>query len=335
MVEKTLKHGAWGQTYLATSDLGHKVVIKQLLESARLEHSAVERFKQEVRFMASLPDPNIVALITADLEDPSPWYVMEYAKDGTSQGWLEKNHPAARAPGATIWLLNVFTQIARALRSAHEHNPAIIHRDVKPANILLWCSSIVAKLADFGLATEMAPGPVNFTRSLDATPGTINYMSPEQKQEGKNNLTPATDIYSLGVVMYECMTAQTPIFGEDPIHSTECIKALGTEACSSFAQLHKSIMLRNPTSRPSADAVVAALMECQQAYWRNTKADAPSPQQSAGAGSAAEPEWRFELEPNAGVGAHTWNETKDKRANIWRGIGFMKNPRWFHFSRSG
>jgi len=267
VVVKTLKHGAWGQTYLAKSDLDSLVVVKEIQAAALGDPSAVERFKREVRFMAALMDPHIVTLITADLEAMSPWYVMEYARDGTLEQWLKDPTASERTPEILMWLLGVIAQIANALRAAHTLDIPIIHRDVKPANILLWRDSRVAKLADFGLAKEMDPDATRLTLPTAAIPGTISYMCAEQQNNDKP--APGWDIYSLGVTLYECVGGRLPRYRATPIEEIACIVSLGREACSMIGQIHTRMMDETPSLRPSAVEVAEALLKCQQAYWRS------------------------------------------------------------------
>ncbi|MFI5269502.1 MAG: serine/threonine-protein kinase, partial [Chloroflexota bacterium] len=161
-----------------------------------------ERFRAEARVVASLRHPHIVQIYDLGEEDELLYIVMELI-EGTS---LRQRLRPPWAPPAAV---GVVAQLASALDFAHSRG--VIHRDVKPANVLLEGDRVL--LADFGIA-RMLNAVSRMTR-VDATLGTPDYMSPEQAAAGE--VGPASDIYSLGVVAYELLTGTVPFSADTPL----------------------------------------------------------------------------------------------------------------------
>ena len=202
-VTGTLGTGAMGEVYAATDEaLGREVAIK-VLKSQRNELAARmldERFRQEARAIASLTHPNVVVVFDIGLDADPPYLVMERVagpslKERLATGALAE--PEVRALGI---------QIARALSAAHERG--IVHRDVKPANILIEPDGTPV-LLDFGMARSGDDFALTMTGELAGTP---LYMSPEQVRSGE--LDHQSDMFSLGVVLYELLTGSRPFSGD-------------------------------------------------------------------------------------------------------------------------
>ena len=203
-VIETLGRGAMGSVYLARDErLGREVAVKVVRTEALPAYAAeisTARFDNEARAIAALRHPHIVEIFDIGVEDGTPYLVMEVAVGTSLKDRLARGNPLSPGEVATV-----ATQIASALQAAHQQT--IIHRDVKPANILevepgLW------KLADFGLAR--VPGS---TVTLDGQfLGSPAYAAPEAIQMGDS--TPATDIYGLGATMYEALVGHPP-YGPD------------------------------------------------------------------------------------------------------------------------
>ncbi|VAW43451.1 hypothetical protein MNBD_CHLOROFLEXI01-3300, partial [hydrothermal vent metagenome] len=175
------------------------VAIKVLLKDRSYDDSLRSRFKRESRMVASLNHPAIVPVYDFGEEDEQPYLVMRYMEGGSLRERLRQG-PISLADVAL--LLN---QIAPALDTTHSHK--IIHRDLKPSNIL-FDGDNKAYLADFGLA-KFAEGMVTTLTHNDGMVGTPAYMSPEQIR-AQAHLDGRTDIYALGVILFEVLAGQLP-----------------------------------------------------------------------------------------------------------------------------
>jgi tetratricopeptide (TPR) repeat protein/predicted Ser/Thr protein kinase len=204
-VERQLGHGGMGTVFLATRDtdeFSQRVAIKLV----RGGEALVQRFRQERQILASLEHPNVTRLIDGGTtSDGLPYLVMEYV-EGTPIDQFVRGLP-------TNAKLQLFLQLCEAVQYAHRS--LVIHRDLKPANVLVTSDGVV-KLLDFGIATlqrETAHGDGTSTRVM-----TPQYASPEQILG--RAVTTASDVYSLGVLLYEILTGTRP-FGPQRTADTE------------------------------------------------------------------------------------------------------------------
>lgn len=200
-LKKLLGEGGMGVVYLAErADLGSVAAIKILRDSA-LSPLRRERFLREQRTLAQLSHPGIARLYDADtLADGTPWFAMEYVEGVPVTEFCEQR-------GASIdERLRLFLAVCEAVQYAHEH--AIIHRDLKPSNILVTQSG-EARLLDFGIAKQLETldGPVDQTRT-ELRLMTPAYAAPEQIAGGAVGIF--TDVYALGVILYELLTGKIP-----------------------------------------------------------------------------------------------------------------------------
>lgn len=173
-----------------------------------------KRFRAESQAVAMLSHPNIVSVYDVSHSDDIEYIVMELIEGVTLKQYMEK--VGALSPGET---LEFSIQIARAL--AHAHDKGIIHRDIKPQNIMLLEDGRI-KVADFGIASlqsEIEP-------DSDETIGSVHYIAPEQARGGAADAR--SDIYSLGIVMYEMLTAKLPYVGESAVEVA--VKHMNAEA---------------------------------------------------------------------------------------------------------
>src|SRR3989454_8529369 len=211
-----LGSGGMGEVYLASDTrMDRKVALKLLPQYFTEDHERVRRFQQEARAALALNHPNIVAIYEIGQVDGKHFIVTEFIEGETlrqrmSQGPLKLGES-----------IDIASQVAGGLTAAHE--AGIIHRDIKPENVMLRRDGY-AKVLDFGLAklTErpaitadtQAPTRVNVKTQPGIVMGTANYMSPEQARGLKVDVR--TDIWSLGVVLYEMIAGRVPFEGETP-----------------------------------------------------------------------------------------------------------------------
>jgi serine/threonine protein kinase len=196
-VERVLGSGASGTVYLGVDPDGVRRALKVLPSGLRSDSSIFARFRTEIEVLRNLDHPNIVKIYEVGEESGQQFYAMEYLSGGSLAEIIEKRG-AVGLGGA----LDVATAICSALE--HAHAAGIIHRDLKPANVLLDERG-QAKVVDFGIAKLTETEGVTVTRQVL---GTVEYMSPEQA--AGLEIDRRTDIYSLGIVLYEMLTGRVP-----------------------------------------------------------------------------------------------------------------------------
>ncbi len=208
-----LGRGGMGIVYRARHlTLGREVAIKMLLTPALQSEADRKRFHLEAETVAQLHHPNIVQLFEIGEIAGQPFLVFEYVAGGNLQQKLAGRPQPPREAAALVEVL------ARAVHTAHTQH--IIHRDLKPANVLLADAPGsrygFPKLTDFGLAKQLGAHSAGLTRSLSGTPA---YMAPEQVTgalpDKDRHVTPATDVYALGVILYEMLTGRPPFLSPD------------------------------------------------------------------------------------------------------------------------
>src|ERR671931_2227433 len=182
--------------------LERNVALKVLHEQYNADEDFVERFKREARSVAQLQHPNIVTVIDRGEEEGKQYIVFEYV-DGENLKELVVRKGRLEIPEA----LEIALEIARGLAFAHEHG--LVHRDVKPQNVLLNGDGR-AKVTDFGIARSL--DVEHGVTQTGTVLGTSNYIAPEQASG--NPVGPRTDVYSLGVVLFELLTGEVPFPGE-------------------------------------------------------------------------------------------------------------------------
>jgi tRNA A-37 threonylcarbamoyl transferase component Bud32 len=199
LIEREIGRGGMATVYLAEDQrYGRKVALKVLKPDLAAVVGA-ERFLREIRITAQLNHPHILPLLDSGEADGILYYVMPYVTGGSLRARLRPGQPLDLAVA-----VRVTREVAAALSHAHRHG--IVHRDVKPENILF--SEGLAIVADFGIARAVAGVGDGLTRSGFPL-GTPGYMSPEQAA-GLTTLEPRTDVFGLGCVVYEMLVGETP-----------------------------------------------------------------------------------------------------------------------------
>ncbi len=184
--------------------LSRSVAVKILKDSLKDDQEIVDKFSAEGKAAAALSHNNIVSIYDVGHLDGISFIVMEYVEGQTLKEYINRNKPIKWQTACEIAI-----QIASALNTAHEHG--IIHRDIKPHNILIT-NDFVAKVADFGIASAVSSDTVVAGGSAL---GSVHYISPEQARGGYVDTT--SDLYSLGVVLYEMLTGALPFDGDNAV----------------------------------------------------------------------------------------------------------------------
>ncbi|MBI5092863.1 MAG: protein kinase [Candidatus Hydrogenedentes bacterium] len=254
--------GAVGTVYVAMDvRLKRQVALKVLLGSLARDPNVVKTFHREAQAAAPLRHPNIVRIYSAGIEEGTPYIAMEYVEGEPLDRFI-------RRKGRIKWqsALYIVQQVAEALDCAHARG--IVHRDVKPANIMLDRSGRVC-LTDFGIAniqTDDAARPAE-----GGFVGTPHYMSPEQC--AGHTLTPSSDLYSLGVTMYQLIAGALPYTAESPVALIKCITSdeaprltkVVPDVPDDVSRLAAFLMQKQTQDRPADARAVCGLISRIQA----------------------------------------------------------------------
>jgi TolB-like protein/Flp pilus assembly protein TadD len=261
-LERELRRGGMARVFVATETrLRRSVVVKVLSPDLAADVSA-ERFEREIQFAASLQQANIVPVLSAGDMDGVPYYTMPYVEGESLRTLL-----ATRGELPISEVVSILRDVARALSYAHAHG--VVHRDIKPDNVLL--SHGAAVVTDFGIAkaisaSRTAPGDPTLTQA-GAPIGTPAYMSPEQVA-GDPSIDQRADVYAFGCVAYELLTGNPPFTEPSPqrvlvAHLTETpkpVRELRPETPTSLASLVMRCLEKHPGDRPaSADEMTQTL----------------------------------------------------------------------------
>ena len=227
-----LGQGGMGVVYKARHRRLHRNVALKMFRPGRIPTAReISRFQTEAEAIARLQHPNIVQIFEVGQADGLPYLALELADRGTLSEQLKKYPFAPRAAAELIQTL------AGAVHHAHDRN--IIHRDLKPSNVLFTHEG-TPKLTDFGLAKlleEDPDSPRDATRTGEPI-GTPRYMSPEQATGRHDGIGPATDVYALGTLLYECLTGQVPFVATSVV---ETLQRIHTEEPLSPRRLQPAI----------------------------------------------------------------------------------------------
>lgn len=184
--------------------LDREVAIKILRFDFQNDQDAIRRFQREALASTELVHPNIVTVYDVGEEDGMQYLVMEYVKGMDLKQYIKKNYPI---PYLTV--VEIMQQILSAIALAHQHR--IIHRDLKPQNILINEDGVV-KIADFGIAIALTETSITQTNTML---GSVHYLSPEQARGSM--ATNQSDIYAIGIILYEMLTGRVPFDGESAV----------------------------------------------------------------------------------------------------------------------
>ncbi len=256
-----LGRGGMGVVYKGHEPaLGRYVAIKQLAPSLAHDESIKQRFLREARSMAALNDPHIVQIYLIGEEDGQPFFAMEFVEGESLSALLKREGRMSAAHAA-----RVIFQTAQGLATAHAKG--VIHRDIKPGNLLLTTRGML-KIADFGIALSASDSLASKLTATGGFVGTPGYLSPEVCM-GKP-VDARADIFALGVVLFELLTGRMPFRDESPLGlmlevvQTEIpdIRELNGEVDEQLAGILAKMTAKDPDARyASADDLAAALGE--------------------------------------------------------------------------
>ncbi|TMU88405.1 Stk1 family PASTA domain-containing Ser/Thr kinase [Bacillus sp. BHET2] len=202
---KLIGGGGMANVYLAHDViLDREVAIKMLRIDFANEEEFIKRFQREAQSATSLTHPNIVSIYDVGEEDELYYIVMEYVHGMTLKQYIQQHSPVQVDKA-----IDIMKQLTFAMSHAHQNH--IVHRDIKPHNILLDEEGNV-KITDFGIAMALSATSITQTNSVL---GSVHYLSPEQARGGM--ATKKSDIYSLGIVMFELLTGRLPFSGESAV----------------------------------------------------------------------------------------------------------------------
>lgn len=231
---KTIGEGGMANVYLANDTiLDRKVAIKVLRGDLSNDEKFIRRFKREALSVSNLSHPNIVEVYDVGEEDGNYYIVMEYIEGKTLKQLLQK-----RGALTLNEVIDIMTQLTDGL--AHAHEAYIIHRDIKPQNIMIEDNGLI-KITDFGIAMALNSTQLTQTNSVM---GSVHYLPPEQAN-GKGS-TVKSDIYSLGILMYELLTGSVPFKGDTAVEI----------ALKHMKEKIPSIRKQNPTIPQSVENIV-------------------------------------------------------------------------------
>ncbi len=260
-LEEKIGSGGMAEVYKAHDRLlARPVAIKILHEAYRSDVEFIERFHREAKSAARLSHPNIVSIYDVGVAGNDHYIVMEYVQSSTLKKKIQDEGPLDLLTATSI-----AKDIANGLTHAHANN--IVHCDIKPHNILMTEDGH-AKITDFGIARAVTESTLTYGGSVI---GSVHYFSPEQARGGA--ITPKSDVYSLGIVLYEMLTNRLPFTGENPV--AIAMKHIEEEPISpsryrpQIPPMLESIVFRtmskSPEIRPSSFELVQELSNVESA----------------------------------------------------------------------
>jgi len=279
LLREVIARGGVGEVWRAEdTESGRIVAIKTLLPALSGDPGFAERFRTEVRAMAVLRDPAIVEILDFGRCDGVDYIVMQYVAGESLRALMYRE--GAMPPDRVMSLV---AQAAAALHLAHEQG--IVHRDVKPSNLLVQPDGRLL-LSDFGIARMVATTRLTAAGSVL---GTVTYLAPEQITG--DPVSPATDVYALGVVAYECLAGAPPFASRAPIevamsHTRDEPPPLPDHAPFPVRRIVLRALAKNPADRwPTAAAMASAAAKAatvsprpmKQSRVRPAEVDVPKP----------------------------------------------------------
>src|SRR5262245_11369814 len=260
-IDRGLGGGGMSRVFVADETRLQRKVVVKVLSPDLVQGFSLERFEREIRTAAALQQANIVPVLSAGDMGGIPYYTMPFVEGESLR------HRLGRGPLAITEVLNVLRDAPKAVRYAHRQ--AIVHRDIKPDNVLL--SEGTAVVTDFGIAKAISvarTGAGATLTSVGTSIGTPAYMAPEQAA-GDPDVDHRADIYSLGAMAYELISGQHVFAGRTPqrmlaahmSEAPESVAALRADVPAQLADLIMACLAKEPLERPQTAAEVTRVLE--------------------------------------------------------------------------
>ena len=252
--------------------LDRPVAVKILHAQFQSDEEFIEKFHREAQAAARLSHPNIVNIYDVGASGDDHYIVMEYVPGRTLKELIQQRGHLAPEEALTIT-----GEIAEALAHAHAHG--LVHCDIKPHNILMM-NDQTAKVADFGIARAVTESTMTYSGNVI---GSVHYFSPEQAKG--TMITPKSDVYSLGVVLYEMLTGELPFTGENPVSiamkhlqdEPTPVRRIDPDIPPVVEALVSRMMAKDPAMRPSSEEVAHEVEQAKAMMNGNAPAAAPDP----------------------------------------------------------
>lgn len=276
-LEELIGGGGMADVYKAKDCLLNRpVAVKILHEEFKQDKEFIDKFQREAQAAARLSHPNIVNIYDVGVADGDHYIVMEYVPGRTLKDRIRQEGHLSVSES-----LRVAREIAEALAHAHANN--LVHCDIKPHNILMMADGH-AKVADFGIARAVTESTMTYSGNVI---GSVHYFSPEQAKG--TMITPKSDVYSLGVVLYEMLTGKLPFTGDNPV--SIAVKHLQEEPVP-VRQIDPSIppvveaivskaMSKDPAMRPTSAELVQDISQAERMLMAGAQQAAPMMSQMA------------------------------------------------------
>ena len=274
-IERELGGGGMSRTYVAMEQALSRRVVVKVLSPELAAGVSVERFRREIMLAAKLQHPHIVPVLSSGDADGLPWFTMPFVEGESLR------HRLSRGPLGIGEVTGILRDVARALEFAHGHG--VVHRDIKPDNVLLAGSS--ATVTDFGIAkaiTAARTGPEGATLTMAGTSiGSPAYMAPEQAA-GDPNIDHRSDIYAFGCMAYELLAGRPPFIGSSPAkllgaHLGEAprdIRELRSDVPPALADLVMRSLAKDPDHRPAQASDLVRVLDSVTSSGASTAAPA-------------------------------------------------------------
>ncbi len=274
-IERELGGGGMSRTYVAMEQALSRRVVVKVLSPELAAGVSVDRFRREIMLAAKLQHPHVVPVLSSGDADGLPWFTMPYVEGESLRARL------GRGPMGIGEITGILRDVARALEFAHGHG--VVHRDIKPDNVLLAGSS--ATVTDFGIAKAISAartGPEGATLTMAGTSiGSPAYMSPEQAA-GDPNIDHRSDLYAFGCMAYELLAGRPPFTGTSPArllgaHLGETprdVRELRADVPPALADLVMRCLAKDPDARPGQASDLVRVLDSVTSSGSSTLAPA-------------------------------------------------------------